>query len=108
MLQQACDSFDDGEGYALSVFAGVPRRGLSDEELITEVANVGAIPNRMFAVTTAAALRIKGFQLVADHALPAHVNVLLGTLVTLSVIDRFAEAFQPARENPIWPVWRKR
>lgn len=106
MLEQARVSHDEGEGYALSTFAGHdPSR--PREELVADVARACRMPQRRLAVTTARRITEAGFRLVPDGELPGHVNIDLGTELTDEVVKRFIDLFEPAEENPTYPEFRK-
>lgn len=96
MLEQARVSFEEGEGYALSTFAGHdPSK--SRDELVADVASTCRMPQRRLAVTTARRITEAGFRLVPDGELPGHVNIDLGTDLTDEVVKRFIDLFEPAK-----------
>jgi hypothetical protein len=106
MLDQARVSYEEGEGYALSTFAGHdPAK--SREELMADVARTCCMPQRRLAVTTARRITEAGFRLVPDGELPGHVNIDLGSELTDEVVKRFIDLFEPAEENPTYPEFRK-
>ena len=106
MLDQARVSYEEGEGYALSTFAGHdPAK--SREELMADVASTCRMPQRRLAVTTARRIVEAGFRLVPDGELPGHVNIDLGSELTDEVVKRFIDLFEPAEENPTYPEFRK-
>jgi hypothetical protein len=107
MADQAQLSYDEGEGYALSVFVGYDA-SMTREQLLTSVARSGPIPNRLLAVTTAGELRAQGFTLVPDGPLPGHANVILGKEPALEAVKQFEDTFGPAETNPVYQERRRR
>jgi hypothetical protein len=106
MLEQARVSYEEGEGFALSTFAGHDA-SKSRDELVADVASTCRMPQRRLAVTTARRIVEAGFRLVPDGELPGHVNIDLGTELTDEVVKRFIDLFDPAEENPTYPEFRK-
>ena len=108
MVDQAEDSFDEGEGYALSVFVGYDL-SKSRAELIAEIATVGKLPQSRLAVTTLG--QIMGTQVFSVHPdgpLPGHANIDLGSELSEDVVKQFIGLFGPAEENPVCQQFKKR
>lgn len=108
MLRQAQDSFDEGEGYALSVYIGYdPTK--SRAELIAEIATVGKLPQSRLVVTTLGQVAdTQLFSIYPDGPLPGHANIDLGSELSEDVVKQLIELFGPAEENPAHQQFKRR
>jgi hypothetical protein len=108
MVDQAQVSFDEGEGYALSVGVGYdPSKSRS--ELIAEIARTCQLPQGRLSVTTyGQLLDTELFGLQPDGPLPSHANIDLGSELSEDVVKRFIGLFGAAEENPVSSEFRKR
>lgn len=108
MVDQAQVSFDDGEGYALSVGVGHdPSK--SRAELIVEIARACKLPQTRLAVTTYGQLMDTDlFTLHPDGPLPSHANIDLGSQLTEDDVSKLIGLFSPAEDNPVYREFRKR
>lgn len=95
------DKRDDGT-YVLSTFAGVKAQGEQDEDVLRRLVEVAEIPHGHLSVTTAGELRRRGFTLEQTGEPDCHYDVVLGTVNTPEVIQRFIDSFLPPRRN----AWR--
>jgi hypothetical protein len=108
MVNQAQISFDEGEGYALSVGVGYdPSKPRS--ELIAEIARACKLPQGRLSVTTyGQLLDTELFSLQPDGPLPSHANIDLGSDLSEPVVERFIGLFGAAEDNPVSSEFRKR
>ena len=100
LMKSARDAHAAGLGFALSTFAGYDP-SLDRDDLIAKIVKEGPVPHPWISVTTARALRDRGFTLVANKPLPSHVRVKLGNELTRSVVESFRDAFGPAEKRPV-------
>jgi hypothetical protein len=108
MIDQAQTSFDDGEGYALSVGVGHdPSKSRS--ELIVEIARACKLPQGRLSVTTYGQLvDAELFNLHPDGPLPSHANIDLGSELSEDVVKDLIGLFGEAEVNPVHSEFRRR
>ena len=108
MIEQAQVSFDEGEGYALSVGIGYDP-SLSREELIAQIATACKLPQARLAVTTVGEIMdAEVLGISADGPLPSHGNIDVGSELSEDVVKEVTELFGPAEANPVYQQFRKR
>lgn len=107
MMDQAQTSYDDGEGYALSVGIGYdPSK--SRAELIAEIATACKLPQSRLAVTTLGQIEdTEPLSAHPDGALPSHANIDLGSELSEDGVKNFIELFGPAEDNPVYRQFRR-
>lgn len=108
MMEQAQISFEEGEGYALSVGVGYdPAK--SRAELIAEIATACKLPQSRLAVTTVGQVAdTEVFRIHPDGPLPSHANIDLGSELSEGVVIQLIGLFGQAEDNPVHLQFKRR
>jgi hypothetical protein len=108
MMEQAQVSYDEAEGFSLSVGIGYDP-STSRAELIAKIATTCKLPQSRLAVTTVGQIVDTGvLSIRADGPLPSHGNIDLGSELSEDIVKQCIELFGPAEENPVYQQFRRR